>query len=1325
MTTTRPHRRAASAIVGGALLLALAVGCEVQGLVATNAAGVGADAPDVLSQGYVDFTPASSADLRAALWDFFQTSELPSATIDFELPGPFGLPGRRLLAHVELDGTWEGSAQGDVGACAGEPCLFPHFGGSFGPALQPRVLSSLVRAPEPGDPPLGPGAFDLLPDQLVSPTLLNLFGIPFPAGFLPPEVGLVLPDASHRLAIYAAGPPAFGYRNTSEKREDKVKLFGSLPVPGLEPTATRFGLWFPLAIRFLDDAGTSVWAHAEADCGCVNNEPPKPKVPPEQAVTATPPGAMSLCRSLAEERTGLPFGNKSICDIEGLGGVKAKLSLREVRLWVGITVRRRTSKFELCQEWTKKFPLPGGKKTPDPSGFCLETVVDGEAIRGQDFEVSADLYVKDNPGIEYVCQPFPFFIVPWCDLYATDVVAGELQAALAGQTGNSLPRSVGAFARPFLTGDPDPGILGEPPYAWRELSAYWQTEMLKAAVGRTIAHWFWGPFGAFDNGATLPVTDVEFVPAEPGPGGCDAASDPACSVTDGTPGLFRAHFDADADGDGVLTPFDDYPLCDNAKHSDGDGIPDGCDPCPFTELNDEDGDGVCELDQAYDTLDNCPITRNTDQRNTNLLAETQGLPKDQAPNAIYGDACDPIPVARLQPLAHAEGVENDGIACGTYYGDRVRLQPTVSHLPESKREPDDYEPHVQDSKLLATQFRVCTKNSATQVNCHNPDDFLDARLDDASCATGCAIDEKPEHPYRRASVGVQRASKPCASAAACGLNGQCFHNECHTKNACASDGACGDGEKCIGGTCSAWFCFVDADCATGLICTVSPQQAVCAPKPCAAHADCFAGQACVAGSCTRRECAVDGDCGFGQICVNEARCEPQEGALPLKCDLGNFASSDVKLYYDRPFDASFAAQPVAQWCSEADLGRWQASGVLSADAEDWYPARLWVHAETTLWDAEHGPDLGNTYHDVQPPAFSCSVDLVALPEDGKYLIWPTLPDPDPSMLVAAEPGLLQGLPRVVLPGLDGTWGLLGEEGRLYASSRLGPALKARLASPDFAWVNAAEPSPFVGRGPTFPTAIALEPDGSRVVDHVQVAGAKLLSAYDRGLTDVETPLGSPHALGHVAVLSRWRGGLFVLGGLDPASGEPTREVWYAPLLAPRWIELDFDLRPERVLAATYAAETGELVVLDELGSEARLFALGVDSGESRELGRWPRHADHWDAVWLTLDEDGSILLTSSSRAGKEHVVSRLWLSPGEPPEVVGRRFRAKALALPPLVEPGGGYGFVELRPEPPKPPKPPKPGKPPKEKKKPKAELVFRPKLQLHDACWAELGEQL
>ncbi|HIC23435.1 MAG TPA: hypothetical protein EYO84_08415, partial [Planctomycetes bacterium] len=73
-----------------------------------------------------------------------------------------------------------------------------------------------------------------------------------------------------------------------------------------------------------------------------------------------------------------------------------------------------------------------------------------------------------------------------------------------------------------------------------------------------------------------------------------------------TTGTGPCAFIGDADNDGVCDDVDICPGFDDTLDTDGDGTPDGCDPCPEDALDDVDGDGICG------NIDACPLDPDND-----------------------------------------------------------------------------------------------------------------------------------------------------------------------------------------------------------------------------------------------------------------------------------------------------------------------------------------------------------------------------------------------------------------------------------------------------------------------------------------------------------------------------------------------------------------------------------------------------------------------------------------------------------------------------------------------------------------------------------------
>ncbi|MBI4955297.1 MAG: hypothetical protein HY908_24955, partial [Myxococcales bacterium] len=397
--------------------------------------------------------------------------------------------------------------------------------------------------------------------------------------------------------------------------------------------------------------------------------------------------------------------------------------------------------------------------------------------------------------------------------------------------------------------------------------------------------------------------------------------------------------------------------------------------------------------------------------------------------------------------------------------------------------------------------------------------------------------------------------------------------------------------------------------------------------------------------------------------------------------------------------ASSAPGPVWRWDYRADVKRWVATGIypeletsenavlLGNDAIGTdLDGTLWFHADTPIGDTVnacgpsgctgfHGEQLANHHklgggRGYHVHTKICTPLLAPVWEPYPYIFLDQGDPPDWTRWDAAagESSVL------VRAGSD--WGAIGEGGRVgLATSALGPALRARLAEPGLRWANAVEPSADMGRGRAFPLAVALSPNGHDIVDSVRVGQGSILADADRGVAP-DPRDGSPDAYGYAPVLSRYRGGVFVVGGERAGTGEPAGETWFTPLDSSTWSEVPTEIRPEHVLAATYSFASDALYVLDETGPEQqrerRLWTHDLRSNASRLLGAFPRH-ETWDRHAFAIDKDGGVLLASSSTSLDAHAVARIDAAAGDALSGIWRGTRP--LLLPPLVD-LEGYSFV-------------------------------------------------
>lgn len=111
-------------------------------------------------------------------------------------------------------------------------------------------------------------------------------------------------------------------------------------------------------------------------------------------------------------------------------------------------------------------------------------------------------------------------------------------------------------------------------------------------------------------------------------------------------------FDAanDADGDGVCGDVDQCPGFDDNADADEDGIADGCDTCPDDAANDVDNDGICG------NVDQCPgFDDNTDADGDGIADSCDACPND-APNDPDNDG-----ICGISPLClkYDDGTNDD------------------------------------------------------------------------------------------------------------------------------------------------------------------------------------------------------------------------------------------------------------------------------------------------------------------------------------------------------------------------------------------------------------------------------------------------------------------------------------------------------------------------------------------------------------------------------------------------------------------------------------------------------------------------------------------
>ncbi len=411
-----------------------------------------------------------------------------------------------------------------------------------------------------------------------------------------------------------------------------------------------------------------------------------------------------------------------------------------------------------------------------------------------------------------------------------------------------------------------------------------------------------------------------------------------------------------------------------------------------------------------------------------------------------------------------------------------------------------------------------------------------------------------------------------------------------------------------------------------------------------------------------------------------------------------------------------------EWSYHADFARWTADGLFlqgqAPAVAEHLKGALWLHASTDIGHTVdlgsgpyatglHGEQLAN-HHLVSyaPYREQCATGMQWAPVEGNIpmieIKWPGYETgPDPVDRVDA----IAGEAHLIIPGGGGVWGTIGGAGSAtlltpVAEPLLAEGFRYRLEDSSLRAFSAVEPFWTQGAGAAFPLVAWLNADGGdELIDLGTFDGASLLSELDREVcpanftcisgycgeeyTCEPSPadpldLGAPHAVDYVGVLSRSRRGLFVIGGDDIATSEPTGEIWFLPLELGSWIPIPVDdHRPEKVLAATYSWVTNSLYLLDEHDDGARvsLVQVKVDQPAAIVLATFARTAA-WSRHDLVIDHDGALLLASSSASYNKHRIARI-TGLGGTPVVDGVDAGDAPLAFMPVVD-VEGYTLVTL-----------------------------------------------
>ncbi len=242
------------------------------------------------------------------------------------------------------------------------------------------------------------------------------------------------------------------------------------------------------------------------------------------------------------------------------------------------------------------------------------------------------------------------------------------------------------------------------------------------------------------------------------------------------------------------------------------------------------------------------------------------------------------------------------------------------------------------------------------------------------------------------------------------------------------------------------------------------------------------------------------------------------------------------------------------------------------------------------------------------------------------------------------------------------------------------ALTSLLEEEEYQWVSAVEPSLAMAPAMTLGGPMVLALDGLDVADAVWQEGGRLGADADYASVSIEGIEGGPEGFdAPYPVYSRSAQRLFLIGGIQEETY--TGGLWMRPIATGEegeaWEEVSLEYTFHQVLAATYSPRDERLWVLDLDDAAVRLVRVHPRTGHHRVMHTWERSSG-WDRQWLSVDQDGWVLLFSSNATSREHAIARLSIS-SDPPdgELVVDAFeeRSRKLYYPPVVD-MKGYTYV-------------------------------------------------
>ncbi len=228
------------------------------------------------------------------------------------------------------------------------------------------------------------------------------------------------------------------------------------------------------------------------------------------------------------------------------------------------------------------------------------------------------------------------------------------------------------------------------------------------------------------------------------------------------------------------------------------------------------------------------------------------------------------------------------------------------------------------------------------------------------------------------------------------------------------------------------------------------------------------------------------------------------------------------------------------------------------------------------------------------------------------------------------------------------------------------------------WASAVEPQSNIGMTDPRVEGVALSSDGSSMLNIALNDKGVLRARSELAFPDFVTRSSAAHPVGRnnpIAFYSSAAGGVFMLGGTNPASGAYDHDIWFRQMNNDWWPIVPSGYTPDRIIAATYSFADQRLYLLEHTVSgtdTVRLVRIDFRTANAQTLATCTRgsaYANHF----FSVDKDGSLLVASSNATSS--IVGHLATDANGNGYLSQEDVSEGGLIIAPIVD-NNGYSFI-------------------------------------------------